>query len=119
MQGLSDIVSIVGPLSCCELASPATPCKHRLFIFESMQVYQQRACQPCLQLAQTFPNNRIMKMECIFDSYVFCLLRSSIVFKPSCCELSSPADIMYMLANDLSCSCVRSYEALCILVQTH
>jgi hypothetical protein len=58
MQGLSDIVSIVGPLSCCELASPANPCKQRLFIFENMQVYQQRACQPCLQLAQTFPNNR-------------------------------------------------------------
>jgi hypothetical protein len=94
MHGLSDIVSIVGPLSCCELASPANPCKQRLFILENMQVYQQRACQPCLQLLEIFPNNRIMKMECIFDSYWFCLLRSNIGFKPSCCELSSPADIM-------------------------
>ena len=27
MRRLSGIVSIVGPLSCCELSSPATPCK--------------------------------------------------------------------------------------------
>jgi len=71
MQGLSDIVSIVGPLSCCELSSPATPCKHRLFNFESMQVYQQRACQPCHKLAFTFATSCVIKIDFLYALYLF------------------------------------------------
>jgi hypothetical protein len=97
MQGLSDIVSIVGPLSCCELSSPATPCKHRLFIFESMQVYQQRACQPCLELALTFPTSRLIKIVFLYALYMFVLF-----YAPA--QFSNPVAVSFP-AQHILCLC--------------